>query len=54
MYAGVNVRTAPRGACVCARNAFGRAWSEYLNNSLINIRERFIGFEAYSPFVGKH
>lgn len=38
-------------ACV---SAFGGAGREYLNNSLINIRGRFIGFEAYLPFVGKH
>lgn len=33
---------------------FGRGKSECLNNSLINIRARFIGFEAHLPFVGKH
>lgn len=37
----------------CA-SLFGQAGKEYLNNSLINIRGRFIGFEAYLPFVGKH
>lgn len=42
-------------ACMheCA-SPFGRKGREYLNNSLINIRGRFIGFEAYLPFVGKH
>lgn len=33
---------------------FSRAGREYLNNSPINISGRFIGFEAYLPFVGKH
>lgn len=42
-------------ACVHACGSpFGRVGREYLNNSLINIRGRFIGFEAYLPFVGKH
>lgn len=32
----------------------GRGGPKYLNNSLINISGYFIGFEAFSPFVGKH
>lgn len=41
--------------CVRARvSTFGQVVKECLNNSLINIRARFIGFEAYLPFVGKH
>lgn len=43
--------------CVCMRvcvPAFGCVEREYLNNSLINISGKFIGFEAYLPFVGKH
>lgn len=35
-------------------SAFGQVVKECLNNSLINIRARFIAFEAYLPFVGKH
>lgn len=43
--------------CMCVRarvSTFGQVVKECLNNSLINIRARFIGFEAYLPFVGKH